>query len=149
MLFSKAVVHGFYMLCYLSRQHAGSVTSARTLAKAVDTPPEHARKILMRLCAARLVTATNGRSGGYALTRSLEDISVMDVLDAIDSIKDSHNLQSRSCAVAPDEACSVQPGLADLRVRIRELLARGTLASLIGEGCPKKTGITGCGGCGK
>ncbi len=135
MFFSKAVVHGIYMLCYLCRQDAGSVTSAARIAKAVDAPPEHTRKILTSLCAAGLVTSVNGRSGGYASTRSMEDTSILDVLNAIGPVAGDHDLQPRVCAAAPDEACSVQPGLADLREQMRGLLAGRPLASLVGGEC--------------
>ncbi len=149
MSFSKTAVHGIYMLCYLSRQGSGSITSATVLAKAVDAPPEHARKILMRLCAAGLVNSVNGRAGGYASTGSMEDISVLDVLDAIGRVPDD-GLQPRMCAAAPDEACSVQPGLADLREQMRRFLAGKTLASVIGAECCRRarsTEATGCDGC--
>ncbi|MCP4593178.1 MAG: hypothetical protein GY842_20775 [bacterium] len=137
MSFGKATVHGIYMLCYLCRQDVGTVTSAATLAKAVDVPPEHARKILMRLCAAGLATSTNGRSGGYASTRSMEDTSVLDVLEATNPVADDGVPPPRMCAAAPDEACSVQPGLADLQKQMRGILADRSLAAVIGHrrGC--------------
>ena len=150
MLFSKAAVHGIYMLCYLSRQDAGSVTSAITLAKAVDAPPEHTRKILMRLSAAGLVTATNGRSGGYASARDMKDISVLDVLDAISPVADVQSLQPRMCAAAPDDVCSVQPGLANLWEQTRALLANTALATIAGKQCCRQAStceVNGCEGC--
>lgn len=148
--FSKAVVHGIYMLCYLNRQDAGSVVSATMLSKEVNVPPERARKILMRLCVSGLVTSVNGRSGGYAPSRSMEDTSVLDVLDAIGPVGDDHNLQPRVCAAAHDEACSVQPRLAGLREQMLRFLASKTLASVVGHECSEsaETSLaTVCDGC--
>ena len=134
-MFAKPVVHGIYMLCYLSRQDAGSVTSASTLAKAVDVPPEHARKILMRLCAAGLVISVKGRSGGYAPTRRLEETSVLDVVDAVNPLATDDHLQPRVCAAAPDRACLATQGFVELRDQMRKLLAGRTVASFIGNAC--------------
>lgn len=137
-MLGKPVVHGIYMLCYLSRQAAGSVTSASTLAKAADVPPEHARKILMRLCAAGLVTSTSGRSGGYALTKGMEDTSVLDVLDAVGAAANDCDHQERTCAAIPNEVCSFRPGFAELRKQMRRVLATRTLASIVGGACSKR-----------
>ena len=130
------------MLYYLSRQDGESVASASTLAKAVNAPPEHARKILMRLCEAGLTSSITGRSGGYTRAGSLEDMSLLDVLDALDPAKADHGLAPRMCAAAPDEVCSVQLGLAEVSDRMRGLLSGISLASLVGRGCPRTTGTS-------
>jgi Rrf2 family protein len=135
--FSKALVHGIYILCYLSRQDPQSVVSSSAIARAVSVPPQHARKLTMRLCFAGLVRSTLGRSGGYALARSLECISVLDVLDAVSPAGDDQTLEPRMCALGSGDECCVQPGLAELRMQMRGVLGGKALSSVVGPECPQ------------
>jgi Rrf2 family protein len=63
----------------------------RTIAQAHRIPPRFLVQILLQLKAAGLVESTRGSSGGYQLARSPNDISLAEVINAID----------RNLAVAP------------------------------------------------
>ncbi len=135
MFLGKTVVHGIYALCYLSRQRPDEMVSASAVAAAVGVPPEHARKILTSLAAAGLVDSVRGRSGGYALARRLQDISMLDALDALNPDAGMYALESRACPVSSHNPCCVQPGLAALREEVRALFANCSLESILGEEC--------------
>ncbi len=135
MLFSKTVVHGVYMLCYLSRQTPSETTSAATLAKAVDVPREHARKILARLRTAGMIASTEGRAGGYKLLHSVNDISVQDVVEAMNPSIAVESGRSRKCSAAQDEHCPVGPCLAQLSREMEQVLANKKLGALIDSKC--------------
>jgi len=148
MVLGKTVVHGIYALCYLSRLEPGGVAPSTTIAEAVGVPPEHARKILTCLTAAELVTSVRGRSGGYVLARSPEDISVLEVWDALTPGAGLSALEFRTCPVASGDGCCLRSGLADLRDHLRQALAERTLASVIGE-CHRPSGRAVAGGPGR
>jgi len=63
----------------------------RTIAQGHRIPPRFLVQILLQLKAAGLVESTRGSSGGYQLARSPNDISLAEVINAID----------RNLAVAP------------------------------------------------
>ncbi|GAF82337.1 unnamed protein product, partial [marine sediment metagenome] len=83
MVLGKTLIHGVYVLCYLSRQERGTVVSSEAVAQAVGVPAEHARKILQSLGSAGLVASVRGRAGGFLLSRELEQVSVLEVLEAV------------------------------------------------------------------
>lgn len=135
MFLGKTVVHGLYALCYLSRRDTGQVTSSVEVSDALGIPPEHARKVLTALTDAELVSSTRGRLGGYALAKRTEDITMLEVLDALNPGAGLAALESRPCPMASGDTCCVQPGLAELREELRAVFAARTLASVIGEEC--------------
>jgi Rrf2 family protein len=138
MFLSKSVVHGVYVLCFLSRQPPDSVTSASAIAAAMDVPPEHASKILQALTSAGLLTSLRGRSGGYGLARRLSDVSVLDVLEALEPPVHDHGLQARPCPMAPLERCQAHEGLVNVLNRLHGVLREQTLASVLGSACQRE-----------
>jgi len=131
----KTVIHAIYMLYYLSRQDLEALAPSSAISRSRAVPPEHAHKILQALRAAGLVASVCRRSGGHRLTKNLEDISVLEVSDALAPPSDSHNLEPRDCAEAPGELCRVHDGLVGLHDDVRKFLARRTVASLICGQC--------------
>jgi len=62
----------------------GSRLSARDLAAFFDLPAEYLAKHLGALSEAGIVDSTRGRSGGQRLARPPEDITLIDIVEAID-----------------------------------------------------------------
>jgi Rrf2 family protein len=57
---------------------------AATLAEFHDLPAPYLAKALQQLAAAGIVSAVPGRRGGYRLARSAEQITLLDIVDAVD-----------------------------------------------------------------
>ncbi len=134
-LFSGTSIHGIYALCYLSRQPVGSVCSSAVIADALGVRQDVALKLLQRLSGAGLITSVCGRRGGYMLPRSLEDISLIEVLDALNPKEDEDRLRPRSCTGEPSQMCGAHRGLLRLNARVRSALGKETLAILVGSLC--------------
>ncbi|WP_406021639.1 Rrf2 family transcriptional regulator [Nocardioides sp. NBC_00850] len=62
--------------------HEGTFTSEQ-LAGSVNANPIFIKRILVKLSKAKLVNSTVGKSGGYALARSPESISLLDIYSAV------------------------------------------------------------------
>ena len=60
-----------------------SVLSGPELAKRQELPEARLEQILLQLRQAKLIEAKRGRTGGYRLSRSAEQLSVQDVLNAV------------------------------------------------------------------
>jgi FeS assembly SUF system regulator len=81
--------------------------SAQTLAEAVHMPLPTVRKVLKLLSHAGLLDSERGAAGGYSLSRSPEDISVAEIITAIEGpialtecvSSESHCDQETFCAV--------------------------------------------------
>jgi Rrf2 family protein len=72
-------------VCELARQGAEELVKTAHIAEAQAIPPRFLEVILGQLRRGGLVKAKRGQSGGYALTRSPETITVGDVFRLVDS----------------------------------------------------------------
>ena len=78
--FSVAV----HSLVFLSRK--GGTATSDEIARSVCTNPARVRKVLSRLKKARLVSSREGHpDGGYAAAGTAEQITLLDVLNALDA----------------------------------------------------------------
>lgn len=135
MLFPRPVIHGVYVLCYLSRQSAGAVAPAKEIASRMGVPREQASKILQSLAGASLVHAHRGRQGGYSLQRPLGSITLADVFTAIYSTDGQERFEPRACPTSPTQICQAQNGLRRMHERFWSLMRAEPLSQLLEEAC--------------
>jgi Rrf2 family protein len=69
---------------YLTRLGPGEHTSTAQIAREQKIPPTFLAKIVSQLSAAGLLRATRGAHGGVALARPANDISLLEIVEAID-----------------------------------------------------------------
>ncbi|MCH2113825.1 MAG: Rrf2 family transcriptional regulator [Pirellulales bacterium] len=79
----------------------------RRIAERHGIPSPFLVQILQNLKRAALITSTRGASGGYQLARAPEDISLSDVLGAVDGAKESSSCAATASPLAPvlDDVC--------------------------------------------
>ncbi|HEU4384111.1 MAG TPA: SUF system Fe-S cluster assembly regulator [Anaeromyxobacteraceae bacterium] len=81
---SKLTDYGIVLLTNMAMGPAGKVYAGQDLAEASRIPLPTVGKILKQLARAGLVISHRGRNGGYALARSSDEISVAEVINAIE-----------------------------------------------------------------
>ena len=81
---SKKTDYALIALKDLASKPAGTSSSARDIAVRYDIPVEFMAKVLQRLAKQGLLASHQGTHGGYLLGRPAADISVADVIQAID-----------------------------------------------------------------
>lgn len=136
MRFTTQAEYGLICSLYLARHAGEGPVSARELAEVERLPADYTEKILRRLRQAGLVHAVRGVSGGFALARDAEQISVKDVIDATEGQTfeincTDHPVGPERCDV--DHACSIRPIWYALRRRIDQLLSEIRLSDLLEE----------------
>lgn len=70
-------------LVNLAEAGRGAVVSVHTLAQKEDVPEDLLQKIMQALAAAGLVLPRRGRTGGFSLRKSPDQLNVLDVLEAL------------------------------------------------------------------
>jgi Rrf2 family protein len=138
---SNAVEYGLHCLLHLVSAPGKSVdVSTRELAQLQGVSAEYLAKIFTKLHRAALVAGTEGTGGGFALARAPEDISVLDVVVAIDGKKalfDCKNVRL-GCAVfgappprwASSGVCSIHAVMLKAEASMRAELASHSIAEL-------------------
>jgi Rrf2 family protein len=111
-------------------REVGTPRTAQDLAAATRVPPGYLAKVLQQLVRAGIVRSRRGLGGGFELTRALERISVLDVLDAVDPIR-----RIDRCPLAlPEHAgvlCALHRRLDDAYALVEETFRATALADLL------------------
>lgn len=91
-----------YAVVLLGRmsQERGRVRTAAALADATGVPVPTVSKLLKLLAGTTLVTAHRGAKGGYSLDRSAEEVSVAEIIEALDG-----PIALTACVDGADESC--------------------------------------------
>lgn len=125
---SKKADYALMAMKHLAQQ-AGS-TSAREIAEQYDIPIELMAKVLQRLARRGLVASLQGTRGGYRLARQTTQITVADIIEAIEG-----PLRVTACSTEAENCgqyakCSVRDPLWRIKDRIVAALSDCTLQEI-------------------
>lgn len=126
MKFNQATDYAFRAVYYLSGLPKGQLVEAKAIAEAEKIPLRFLIKILRSLIAAGIVVSYRGVSGGYALAREPRDITLKDVVEAVEG-----PVELNRCLVDPSECnknqsaqCSLHQALFSIRETLNKELAK-------------------------
>jgi Rrf2 family protein len=111
---------------------AGS-SSAREIAEQYDIPIELLAKVLQRLVRHGLLASHQGTRGGYELARMPAQISVADVIQAVDGPVTVTACSTEEGTCEQFAKCNVRDPLWRIRERILSALGECTIAELAAE----------------
>ncbi|MTD28195.1 RrF2 family transcriptional regulator [Erwinia sorbitola] len=139
--YSSGVEYGIHSLMYMvdSRGDARDM-SVREIADLQNVPYDYLAKIFTRLSKAGLVRSSEGKGGGFQLAQPAEDITVLDVVNAIDgdkSIFECREIRQRLALFdqqppgwACEGICGVRTVMDMAQQRMEEALAQHTILDL-------------------
>jgi Rrf2 family cysteine metabolism transcriptional repressor len=130
-LLTRKVDYAILVLNYLHHHSEGGC--AREIADCYHLSRAFVANILKELCQKGFVASHRGVKGGYALLRPAIDVSLADVLDALDE----HPLSLAACNEPPAgdgcalyADCPVKGPIAEVHERLRDVLRSVTLGEL-------------------
>jgi Rrf2 family protein len=112
--------------------------SSRRIAAETDVPERFLARILVELVGAGVVEGKLGRTGGYRLRRSPVDLTLRELVEAIEGPSPSARCVLRQEACRPGEPCAIHPVWAAARQGLFDVLNATTLADLVAssDGAP-------------
>ncbi len=122
------------MLTAAARHQGDGWLSANVLAEETGVPLATAQRLSGRLAAAGLLHSTRGSEGGFALARAAEEISLADIIEAVEgpiAMTACVEQGRHDCGLEQD--CRVRPHWGAVNGAIKGALAGVSLASLAGE----------------
>ena len=136
---TSSVEYGIHCLLWLVASGDKPISS-RDLAELQGISPSFLAKIFPKLEKAGIVRSTGGVLGGYHLARAPEDVSFLDIVDAIEGHKplfDCQEIRGR-CVLFGDKppkwatagVCSIHAVMLRAEKSMRDTLAAETLASV-------------------
>src|SRR5881296_1042250 len=112
---------------------ANASSSAREIAELYDIPIELMAKVLQRLVRLGLLASQQGTRGGYQLGRGPSQISVADVIQAIDGPVTVTACSTEEGQCEQFAKCNVRDPLWRVRERILSALGECTIAELAAD----------------
>lgn len=106
----------------------------REVSQEASLPASYTPHVLKMLATAGLADARAGRAGGYRLSRAPKEVSLLEVVEAVEGPIGNDRCTLRGSACTPLLPCEVHPAWADLRAELRSSLSRWTVGALAEPG---------------
>lgn len=118
------------IVLFLARQPSGARTTAQEVARQCQVPRAIVRRVVTRLGSAGILASTRGVGGGISLARPPAEISLLDVVEAMEG-PPILNLCVRDPQVCPlMEACTVHLAWVQASGLLTDFLRNTTFAKL-------------------
>jgi len=128
---TKKSSYGLIAALELAGEASPEPVSASTIADRYALPHSFIEKILHELKQAGLVSSTQGRNGGYRLSESPHDITVRQVLEALDESLDLVGCVGSATSCGLTDICPTRTAWKGIDHRFKELLDSVSLGDLI------------------
>ncbi len=139
MQLNQATDYAFRAVLYLSMQPPGEVIEARAIAGSLVIPNRFLLKIMRLLAKGGIVRSFQGVGGGYALARNPGEITLKDVVEAIEG-----PIRINKCLVDPAYCnrqgvphCAVHQALGSIQDVLAQEFASHNFQQLAGGEEPK------------
>lgn len=135
MQLNQATDYAFRVVLYLAGLPSGTVESGVVIAESQNIPYQFLQKIMRMLAAAGLVQSYRGVEGGFALAKLPDDITLYDVITAMEGpIAIQRCLSDRNaCNKGYGRECPVHRALQGIQDRLAADLSKVTFAALAAE----------------
>jgi FeS assembly SUF system regulator len=133
MRLSHLADYAVVLMTAAARYPAGARLSATELARDTGVPLPTAQKLMGQLAAAGLLSSVRGAGGGFALARPAPDISLADIVEAVEGpivMTQCGDGVNHDCAL--DAHCRIKPHMGVVGNAVRGALGAVSLTSLCG-----------------
>jgi Rrf2 family protein len=131
--FTKKTDYALLALSFLATEGEGRLVGPREIAQRFEIPGELLAKVMQTLARHQLVASVPGPTGGYRLARTVERISIADVVVAVDGplaiAQCWDDAGTHDCAQALH--CHLRGPLARIQESMAAILQAMTLAEVI------------------
>jgi len=108
MKYTKATNYALHIVAYIIKYDERKNISLYPLANYFNISPSYLSKILTKLVKADIIQSTPGVNGGYVLHKKKEDISLLDVIKAIEG-----NSSMFICEMNEKSECKIQKTMSE------------------------------------
>lgn len=123
----RAVLH-------LARSGNTERAATSTIAKEQNIPPSFLAKIISQLSIAGLLHTSRGARGGVTLARDPKDISLLEVVEAIDGPIQLNECVTNDGACTFEEDCPIRPVWCDAQDELVRRLRGTNFADMLAKG---------------
>jgi Rrf2 family protein len=138
MKLSRESEYGIRGLIHLAQQPAGRVVQLAAIAEAQDLPQSFLAKIFQKFSQYGLVRSFRGATRGYTLSRAASEISLREVLEAIEGrgLFDHCIFWSHRCG--EENPCILHEGWKQIKPKLTGMMEVTTLQDLARRAAPPR-----------
>ena len=128
----KLTDYGLVLMTFIARSEGRTLRTARDLARESRLPLSTVSKLLKELLQSGMLVSHRGTKGGYILARRASDISVIDIIAAIEgpvAFTECTTDVTGLCDIEP--CCPIKKNQQVINQAVRGVLEKITLADLI------------------
>jgi Rrf2 family transcriptional regulator, cysteine metabolism repressor len=126
--------YGLLAVIDLAVSYGDGPVSAREIAERREIPARFLEQLFVALRRGGVVSAVRGARGGFILTRAPSEISVLEVVEALEGPLETSVCDSERTAGCPrSAACAAAPIWARATSALRDVFATTSLAELAGN----------------
>jgi Rrf2 family protein len=134
--FTKRADYGLMAIHYIAIHDDLGTVSVKRIAEEFAIPQELLAKILQRLAKQGLIDSQNGPKGGYVLARRPTEITIGEVIRALEGPINIVSCLEESSACPQMERCSLRRPVRKIQAAITQMLDSMSLAELTSEDVP-------------
>ena len=132
-LFSKTCEYGLQAMLYLAARTTNGPILQREISDELGIPSDFLGKVLQSLTRCGLVSSQKGRNGGFRLAKPPEEISPLEIINAIDGPAVLHECVLGFPSCSDSSPCPVHRQWGGVRLAITEMLQNQNLQQLSRE----------------
>ncbi|HXH84467.1 MAG TPA: Rrf2 family transcriptional regulator [Candidatus Tectomicrobia bacterium] len=139
--FTKRADYGLMAIHYIALHDGVGAVSAKRIAEEFGIPAELLAKILQKLAKQGLIASQNGPKGGYGLTRRPSEITVGEVVRALEGPISIVSCLERDSDCPQMERCNLRRPVQKIQAAITQMLDTMSLAELTSDDVPELLSI--------
>jgi Rrf2 family transcriptional regulator, nitric oxide-sensitive transcriptional repressor len=128
-MISQTAEYALRAVVYLADQDGRSCTTAR-ISEGTQVPAGYLAKIMQSLSRSGVVNSQRGLHGGFTLVSSPDELSVLEVINAVDPIQRFHECPLKIPHHGPD-LCPLHRQLDDAGKMLEQMFGDSTIAKLL------------------
>jgi len=130
MIYSRSAEYAIRACVHLAQVPQGKYVMVRQIAEQENIPAHFLAKILQQLARKGLLRSSKGPTGGFCLRLPAKQISLVQLVEALDGLTDYQKCISGLSECTDDAPCGMHDSWKTLRSRIMEYLEQTTIAEV-------------------
>lgn len=129
-MFSKTTEYAVRAVVMLAQLKSDHLVGAADLAERAKVPPSYLPKLMQNLAKAGIVDSKRGVGGGFSLRKSPDEITILDVVNAVDPI---HRIEGCPLGLEShsEVLCPMHARLDQAICEVETVLGKSTIAELL------------------
>lgn len=130
MIYSRSAEYAIRAFVNLATVADGKFVMAKSIAEQSDIPAHFLAKILQQMARKGFLRSSKGPTGGFSLRRPASEITLIEVVEAVDGLSDYQRCISGMAECTDSTPCGLHDTWKGLRGRIMEYLEGTSIADV-------------------